>query len=54
MAGAVVPSAGLFELRKDPITSWWVATIVDRGARVRMAEEGLDYRTAFTLQDLGL
>jgi UDPglucose--hexose-1-phosphate uridylyltransferase len=23
-------SAGLFELRKDPITSWWVATIVDR------------------------
>jgi UDPglucose--hexose-1-phosphate uridylyltransferase len=24
-----VPS-GLFELRKDPITSWWVATIVDR------------------------
>lgn len=31
-----------------------VATIVDRGARARMAEEGLDYRTAFTLQDLGL
>ncbi|NJD27020.1 MAG: DUF4921 family protein [Chloroflexi bacterium] len=23
-------SAGLFELRKDPITAWWVATIVDR------------------------
>jgi UDPglucose--hexose-1-phosphate uridylyltransferase len=23
-------SAGLFELRKDPITGWWVATIVDR------------------------
>jgi UDPglucose--hexose-1-phosphate uridylyltransferase len=23
-------SAGLFELRRDPITSWWVATIVDR------------------------
>jgi UDPglucose--hexose-1-phosphate uridylyltransferase len=23
-------SAGLFELRKDPITNWWVATIVDR------------------------
>ena len=22
--------AGLFELRKDPVTSWWVATIVDR------------------------
>jgi len=23
-------SAGLFELRKDPITNWWVATVVDR------------------------
>jgi UDPglucose--hexose-1-phosphate uridylyltransferase len=23
-------TAGLFELRKDPITGWWVATIVDR------------------------
>jgi UDPglucose--hexose-1-phosphate uridylyltransferase len=23
-------AAGLFELRKDPITNWWVATIVDR------------------------
>jgi len=22
--------AGLFELRKDPITGWWVATVVDR------------------------
>jgi orotate phosphoribosyltransferase len=31
-----------------------VATIVDRGASARMAAEGLDYRTAFTLQDLGL
>jgi len=31
-----------------------VATIVDRGASGRMAEEGLDYRTAFTLRDLGL
>ncbi|WP_336212034.1 orotate phosphoribosyltransferase [Nonomuraea sp. LPB2021202275-12-8] len=31
-----------------------VATIVDRGAQGRMAEEGLDYRSAFTLQDLGL
>ncbi|MEU4578607.1 orotate phosphoribosyltransferase [Nonomuraea sp. ATR24] len=31
-----------------------VATIVDRGAAARMAEEGLDYRTAFTLADLGL
>lgn len=31
-----------------------VATIVDRGAGARMAEEGIDYRTAFTLTDLGL
>lgn len=31
-----------------------VATIVDRGAAARMAEEGLEYRSAFTLQDLGL
>ncbi|NUP76681.1 MAG: orotate phosphoribosyltransferase [Nonomuraea sp.] len=31
-----------------------VATIVDRGASARMAEEGLEYRTAFSLQDLGL
>ncbi|MEU7832541.1 orotate phosphoribosyltransferase [Nonomuraea sp. NPDC049129] len=31
-----------------------VATIVERGAARRMAEEGLDYRSAFTLQDLGL
>ncbi|MED7928359.1 orotate phosphoribosyltransferase [Nonomuraea sp. LP-02] len=31
-----------------------VATIVDRGARERVAGEGLDYRTAYTLDDLGL
>lgn len=31
-----------------------VATIVDRGAAARMAEEGLEYRTAYTLTDLGL
>ncbi|MER6949503.1 orotate phosphoribosyltransferase [Nonomuraea sp. NPDC000554] len=31
-----------------------VATIVERGAAPRMAEEGLDYRSAFTLDDLGL
>jgi hypothetical protein len=23
-------AAGLFELRKDAITGWWVATVVDR------------------------
>jgi UDPglucose--hexose-1-phosphate uridylyltransferase len=28
--GDHVVSAGLFELRKDPITGWWVATVVDR------------------------
>ena len=31
-----------------------VATIVDRGARERVEGEGLDYRTAYTLEDLGL
>ncbi|MFG1618394.1 orotate phosphoribosyltransferase [Nonomuraea wenchangensis] len=31
-----------------------VATIVDRGARERIAGEGLEYRTAYTLEDLGL
>ncbi len=31
-------SAGLFELRKDAITSWWVATVIDRTfARERFA-----------------
>jgi len=35
-------AAGLFELRKDPITGWWVATVVDRAFhrdRFRMAAE---------------
>ncbi|HEX4816930.1 MAG TPA: orotate phosphoribosyltransferase [Nonomuraea sp.] len=31
-----------------------VATIVDRGAQDRIVAEGLDYRTAYTLADLGL
>ncbi|TDB99947.1 orotate phosphoribosyltransferase [Nonomuraea longispora] len=31
-----------------------VATIVDRGAGERVTGEGLDYRTAYTLADLGL
>ncbi|MDX3099612.1 orotate phosphoribosyltransferase [Nonomuraea angiospora] len=31
-----------------------VATIVDRGARERIAGEGLEYRSVFTLDDLGL
>ncbi|HEX5589464.1 MAG TPA: hypothetical protein VFX65_04140 [Candidatus Limnocylindrales bacterium] len=37
--------AGLFELRKDPITSWWVATIVDRAFhrdRFARAAEAID------------
>ena len=35
-------SAGLFELRKDPITGWWVATIVDRDFdRSRFARHAL-------------
>ncbi len=34
-------SAGLFELRKDQITGWWVATIVDRDFdRSRFARAG--------------
>ncbi|MFB4283798.1 MULTISPECIES: orotate phosphoribosyltransferase [unclassified Nonomuraea] len=31
-----------------------VATIVDRGARERITGEGLEYRSAYTLGDLGL
>ncbi|MFC4013992.1 orotate phosphoribosyltransferase [Nonomuraea purpurea] len=31
-----------------------VATIVDRGARERITDEGLDYRSVFTVTDLGL
>jgi orotate phosphoribosyltransferase len=31
-----------------------VATIVDRGARAAVEAAGLEYRTAFTLDDLGL
>jgi UDPglucose--hexose-1-phosphate uridylyltransferase len=39
--------AGLFELRKDPITGWWVATIVDRAferERFARAAEPVDDR----------
>ena len=38
-------SAGLFELRKDPITGWWVATMVDRDfdrSRFARAAEAVD------------
>jgi len=38
-------SAGLFELRKDPITGWWVATVVDRDydrRRFAMAAQPVD------------
>jgi len=38
-------SAGLFELRKDSITGWWVATVVDRDydrRRFAMAAEPID------------
>ena len=35
-------SQGLFELRKDAITGWWVATVVDRTfARERFAAPAL-------------
>ena len=38
-------AAGLFELRKDPITNWWVATVVDRAFhrdRFARAAESVD------------
>ncbi len=38
-------TAGLFELRKDPITGWWVATVVDRAFhrdRFARAAEAID------------
>jgi UDPglucose--hexose-1-phosphate uridylyltransferase len=41
-------AAGLFELRKDPITGWWVATVVDRAFhrdRFARAAESIDDRT---------
>ena len=40
-------AGGLFELRKDPITGWWVATIVDRAFhrdRFARAAEPIDDR----------
>ena len=40
-------AAGLFELRKDPITGWWVATMVDRAFhrdRFARAAEPVDDR----------
>ena len=40
-------AAGLFELRKDPITGWWVATVVDRAFhrdRFARAAEQVDDR----------
>jgi galactose-1-phosphate uridylyltransferase len=40
-------AAGLFELRKDPITGWWVATVVDRAFhldRFARAAESVDDR----------
>jgi UDPglucose--hexose-1-phosphate uridylyltransferase len=40
-------SSGLFELRKDPITGWWVATVVDRAFhrdRFARAAEPVDDR----------
>jgi UDPglucose--hexose-1-phosphate uridylyltransferase len=41
-------AGGLFELRKDPITGWWVATVVDRAFhrdRFARAAELVDDRT---------
>ena len=39
-------AAGLFELRKDAITGWWVATVVDRAShrdRFRLAAEPVQH-----------
>ena len=41
-------TAGLFELRKDPITSWWVATVVDRAFPLAEAGAALRYLTGGT------
>jgi len=38
-------SAGLFEMRRDAITGWWVATVVDRAFqrdRFTLAAEPID------------
>jgi UDPglucose--hexose-1-phosphate uridylyltransferase len=54
-------SAGLFELRKDPITSWWVATIVDRdfdrsrfARRAEPVDDGGDCQNCRTPQGDGV
>ncbi|GAA4515373.1 MULTISPECIES: orotate phosphoribosyltransferase [Nonomuraea] len=48
------PLTAVEALREEGAEVVAVATIVDRGAAARMAEEGLDYRSAFTLADLRL
>ena len=46
-------AAGLFELRKDPITGWWVATVVDRAFhRDRFARRGRAGRRRRRLPEL--
>ena len=49
-------SGGIWELRRDEITGWWSATVVDRdtGARQAIEAAGYPYLTAITLGDLGL
>ena len=41
-------------LREAGATVVGVATIVDRGARAAIEAAGLEYRSAYTLADLGL
>ena len=48
------PLTAVAALREAGATVVGVATVVDRGARAAIEAEGLEYRSAFTLADLGL
>lgn len=48
------PLTAVAALRDEGAVVAGVATIVDRGARAAIEAEGLEYRTAYTLADLGL
>ena len=48
------PLTAVEALREAGATVVGVATIVDRGARAAIEATGLEYRSAFTLADLGL
>ncbi|MDR1999170.1 MAG: orotate phosphoribosyltransferase [Frankiaceae bacterium] len=48
------PLSAVEALREAGATVVGVATVVDRGARAAIEAAGLEYRTAYTLADLGL